>query len=172
MKAKTFLFFALLLPALLFSLSCENQNHRPVSVSGNASIDSSYVQKIKETNAKIEELMLSSDYDALLKYFTKDVLILPPLSSEIRGIDALKQNYDKHKRQGVKVRSFGGKVEKMWMEGNIVYEYGIYGSSGTIESHDKPIAKTGNYFMMWEKQKDGSFLIKYIIENLDYNPCN
>jgi ketosteroid isomerase-like protein len=172
MKTKTFFFYTLLLPALIIFLSCENQSQQSASVTGNATIDSSYAQKIIETSAKIEELMLASDYDALLKYFTKDVLILPPLSSEIRGIDALKQNYDKHKRQGVKVRSFGGKVEKMWMEGNIVYEYGIYGSSGTIEGHAKPIAQTGNYFMMWEKQDDGSFLIKYIIENLDYNPCN
>ena len=172
MKIKTFFFYTLLLITVIIFLSCENQNQQTSTTTGNDPADSSYIQKIIETNSKIEELMLASDYDALLKYFTKDVLILPPLSSEIRGIDALRQNYEEHKQRGVKVRSFGGKVEKMWMTGNIVYEYGIYGSSGTIKGHAKPIAQTGNYFMMWEKQKDGSFLIKYIIENLDYNPCD
>jgi ketosteroid isomerase-like protein len=172
MKLKNFSFYTLLLLIFLLFLSCEKQNQTTASATGNASTDSTYIQKIKEINTKIEELMLASDFDALLKYFTKDVLVLPPLSSEIRGIDALRKHYMDQKQQGAKIRSFSGKAEKMWMDKNIVYEYGTYGASGTIKDHPKPIAQSGNYFMMWEKQNDGSYLIKYIIENLDFNPCD
>ncbi len=172
MKIKIFFFYSLLLIAVILFISCENQSQQATAATGNDPADSSYIQKIKETNAKIEELMLASDYDEVLKYFADDVLMLPPMSSEVRGITALRRLYNQHKEQEVKIRSFGGRVEKMWKSGNIVYEYGVYGSAGTIKGHSKPIAQTGNYFMMWEKQNDGSYLIKYVIENLDYNPCN
>lgn len=99
-------------------------------------------------------------------------MVLPPARKAIRGIDALREDYNENGKRGIEIRAFSGKVEKMWMNGNIVYEYGTYGSAGTIKGHPKPIAQTGNYFMMWERQNDGSFLIKYIIENLDYNPCD
>jgi ketosteroid isomerase-like protein len=171
MKQKNFFFCTLLTFVLISFLSCKQHNQTAPISTGNISADSSDIQKIIEVNEKIEELILASEYDSLLKYFTKDILILPPLSSEVRGIDALRKSYDENRKKGVKIRSFGGKVEKMWMRDNIVYEYGIYGSSGTVMGHPKPFAQTGNYFMMWEKQNDGSFLIKYIIQNLDYNPC-
>ena len=172
MKKKPFFFYTLLLSISILFLSCGNQTKSTASPAGNDSTGSSYIQKIKETNAKIEELMLASDYDALLKYFTDDVLILPPLSSEVRGIESLRKEYNDNMKRVVKIRTFGGKVEKIWKNGNIVYEYGTYGSVGTVKGHPKPIAQTVNYFMMWERQNDGSYLIKYIIENLDYNPCN
>jgi ketosteroid isomerase-like protein len=172
MKEKKFFFCTLFLFALISFLSCKQQNQTAPISTGNILADSSDIQNIIKTNAKIEELILASKYDSLLKYFAKDVLILPPLSNELRGIAAVRKSYDEHRKKGIKIRSFGGTVEKMWMRDNIVYEYGIYGSSGTVKGHPKPFAQTGNYFMMWEKQNDGSFLIKYIIENLDYNPCN
>jgi ketosteroid isomerase-like protein len=158
------------LAAILF-LSCVEQNDSTPAVAENDLNDSSYVQIIKSTNADIEKHMMDSNFDALLGYFTKDILLLPPLSTEIRGIDALRKHYQEQKRQGVVVRAFGGKIEKLWMTDNIVYEYGTYGAAGTAKGLNKPVAQTGYYFMMWEKQTDGRFLIKYLIENLDFNPC-
>lgn len=171
MKLKKIFLYTLLLIALMLFLSCEQQNNSMPAVSTTSADDSSFVQQIKETNAKIERLMLDSNFDALLKYFTDDILLLPPLSPEIRGIAALRKHYDDQKKQGVKVKAFGGKIEKIWMHDNTVYEYGTYGAAGTTRDLNKPIAQTGYYFMMWEKQADGRFLIKYIIENLDFNPC-
>lgn len=172
MKQKIFFLYALLPFVLILVLSCNQQNNSAPAVKKNDRGDSSYVQQIKSTNAEIERLMLDSNFDGLLAYFTKDILLIPPLSTEIRGIDALRKHYEEQKKQGVKIRAFGGKMEKIWMTDNIVYEYGTYGAAGTAKGLDMPIAQTGYYFMMWEKQTDGRFLIKYLIENLDFNPCD
>lgn len=172
MKFKKIFFYALLFTALFLFLSCQQEKQIPEPVTNNSAADTSYIQKISDINRSIEKLMLAGDYEALLKYFTKDILFLSPMSKEIRGIEALRKNYREQKESGSKVRSFSGEIEKIWMEGNTVYEYGIYGASGTVKNVEKPIAQTGYYFMMWEKQDDGSFLISYLIENLDFNPCN
>lgn len=171
MKLKKFFLYTFSLIVLMMFLSCEQQNNSIPAITLTSTGDSSFVQKIKETNDEIERLMMDSNFDALLKYFTDDILLLPPLVPEIRGIDALRKHYNDQKAQGVKVRAFGGRIEKLWMHGNTVYEYGTYGAAGTAKDLKKPIAQTGYYFMMWEKQDDGRFLIKYIIENLDFNPC-
>jgi ketosteroid isomerase-like protein len=170
-KQKIFFLCALLPFVVILFLSCNQQNNSAPTVKKSDPQDSSYIQVIKHTNAEIEKLMMDSNFDGLLVFFTKDILLLPPLSTEIRGIDALRKHYEEQKKQGVKIRAFGGKMEKLWMTDNIVYEYGTYGAAGTAKGLNKPLAQTGYYFMMWEKQTDGRFLIKYLIENLDFNPC-
>jgi hypothetical protein len=54
---------------------------------------------------------------------------------------------------------------------NEIYEYGTFGIAVSSNETKHPYAFTGSYFTIWEKQSDASYLIKYIISNYDFNPC-
>ena len=174
MKLYNIFFYTLYFIFFIPFISCksEDQGNVPVPVSVEVQSDSASFEEIKKLNKEIHDLFLKWDYDEILKYFSDDALLLPPMLPEIRGKAALREHYKKQDKILDRVSASGGTIEKMWSSENLVYEYGTYGFTAKLKDHNKPFGQTGHYFMIWEKQKDGSFLIKYIIENLDYNPCN
>lgn len=174
MKLYNIFFYTLSFIFFIPFISCksEDQGNVPVPVSVEVQSDSASFEEIKKLNQEMYDLIAKWDYDEMIKYFTDDVLLLPPLIPEIRGKAALREHYKKQNELIDEISAFGGTTEKMWSSGDMVYEYGTFGLTAKLKNRNKPIAQTGNYFMIWERQNDGKFLIKYMIENLDYNPCN
>ena len=163
-----FLFF------LLFSLiSCNNTNQ--VNQEKNEVTDSTiavnYQDSLKEINQQIEEAIYNSDYETLLKYYADDAVVVPNFQPVLHGKDALRESYLKQEKEGVKINSFHAETDKIWGDKINIYEYGTYGLSFSSIKTKHPYGVTGSYFMIWEKQKSGSYLIKYFISNLDFNPC-
>ena len=78
----------------------------------------------------------------------------------------------KTKKIGLKYHSFSGTPEDIWECEKFVYERGKFGMSVSSKDHPKPLAYHGSYFTIWQKENDGSLKIKYVIWNLDFNPCD
>jgi len=125
---------------------------------------------LQEINKVLDKAVLDGDYETILKYYTDDVILMPSFEPAIRGKDALREEYKKNKKAGVKYHAFNGKPEKMWACGNEVFEYGKFGLAVSSKETEYPYAFYGSYFMIWEKQPDSSYLIKYLITNLDHKP--
>jgi ketosteroid isomerase-like protein len=170
-KLKNNFFFFLSIIFVLILLSCENQNEKSKTAPENLGVDSLYAQKIEKINNEIHSLMMDGDYESLLKFYTDNVIIVPVFEPVLRGKSALREQYIKQKKEGVVFHSFDAKTEKMWSSGNKVYEYGSYGLSGSTRNHPEPVARRGNFFTIWDKQNDGSYLTSYVMINVDHNPC-
>ena len=113
-----FLFF------LLFSLiSCNNTNQ--VNQEKNEVTDSTiavnYQDSLKEINQQIEEAIYKSDYETLLKYYADDAVVVPNFQPVLHGKDALRESYLKQEKEGVKIHSFHGKIDKIWAGNSNVY---------------------------------------------------
>ena len=74
------------------------------------------------------------------------------------------------KKQGIHYQSISGNSIEMWECGEMVYDIGTYGMSLISKDSPKPVAYYGSYFNVWQKQLDGSYKIKYMMSNLDFNP--
>jgi len=126
--------------------------------------------KLEEIGQILNKATLEGDYETLLKYHTDDAIIKADLRPVIKGKSTLREEYEKNKKVGAKIHSFSTTTEAMWICGDEVYERGTFGQTASYKDSSKPIAIYGSYFQIWLKQPDGSYKIKYIIWNLDFNP--
>ena len=160
--------FIYLLAVVLISCADSSQNSQEKH---NESDNSAVEQKLKEANLKIDKAVLEGDFETILKYYSDSVVVVPVFKPVLKGKEAVRQAYMQEQKDGVKFHAFNASIEKIWEAGNNVYEYGSFGMTVTSNQTKHPYGFTGNYFMIWEKQKDQSYLIKYMISNLDFNPC-
>ncbi|MBS4036102.1 MAG: hypothetical protein KGZ85_16690 [Ignavibacterium sp.] len=169
-KYLTFLVISIILPMIL--VSCEDTNQKAAVVanqqvpSGNNDIK----EEVEKINQELEKLVLAGNYNAILPYYTDDIIICSAFHPEIKGKDAIKDIYDKNEKSRLKHHSFSGTIKDIWECENLVYERGVFGTSLSSKDSPKPSAYYGSYFTIWEKSNDGSLKIKYVIWNLDFNP--
>jgi ketosteroid isomerase-like protein len=166
-----FLFFNIFVFTLI---SCNNSNSDEQE--RNESIDTTgmilnYEDSLKNINREIEDAIYNNDFEKILKYYAEDATVVPNFQPALHGKDAVRESYLKQEKEGIKIHSFHGKIEKIWADNANIYEYGTYGLSFSSNETKHPYGVTGSYFMIWEKHKNMSFLIKYFISNLDFNPC-
>lgn len=126
--------------------------------------------KLEEIGQILNKATLEGDYETLLKYHTDDAIIKADMRPAIKGKSALREEFEKNKKAGARVHSFSTATEAMWICGDEVYERGTFGQTASYKDSPKPIAVYGSYFEIWLKQTDGSYKIKYLIWNLDFNP--
>ena len=165
----------LLLIILLYSfISCNNPRDEstvnPQQEKNAALQDDDFKSTLQGIRSVLDKAALDGDYETILKYYTDDVILMPTFRPAIKGKNELRKQYKKQKKAGVKLHAFNGKPEKMWESGDEVYEYGTYGLAVSSKDTEHPYAFYGSYFMIWEKQPDSTYLVKYLITNLDHKP--
>jgi len=129
-------------------------------------------EKIENINSILNKAMLSGDYETMLQYYADDIIVSPGLHPTVKGKAAIKQSYEENRKMKVKYHSFDGTIEEIWESDDKVYERGTFGTSLSYKDHPKPLAYYGSYFTIWQKEKDESLKIKYVIWNLGFNPCD
>ncbi len=166
----------LLLMIFSLSLSCNNPKDESTKNQQHEEMVDLQADDLKATlmqiNSVMDKAILDGDYETILNYYTDDVTLMPVFNPPIRGKDALRKEYEKDKKAGVKYHAFNAKQEKMWICGNEVFEYGEFGLAVSSEETEHPYAYYGSYFTIWEKQADNSYLMQYLITNLDHPPYN
>ena len=165
-----YLFFCFLAFNLI---SCKDLVKNIKDKNANAdSTESSYLDDSLNTiNQQIEDAIYKGNYETLLKFYADDVIVVPNFQPVLKGKEAVRESYLKQVKAGVIIHSFHAKVDKRWRSRTNIYEYGSYGLSFSSIETKHPYGVTGSYFMIWEKERDKPFLIKYFISNLDFNPC-
>ena len=173
MKIRNSLLFLFFCCLALNLISCKglikNINDKNASADSTSSL---YIEdSLKVINQQIEDAIYKNDYETLLKFYADDVTIVPNFQPVLRGKNAVRESYLLQEKEGVKIHSFHTKIDKIWRSRTNIYEYGSYGLSFSSNKTKHPYGVTGSYFMIWEKQRNKPFLIKYFISNLDFNPC-
>jgi len=161
---------------VILFLSCnkaqDESTINPLQEEKSDSLDDDFKSTLQEINSVMDKAILSGDYEVILKYYTDDVIVMPIFEPAIRGMKALREEYKKDKKTGVKYHAFNARPDKMWACGNEVFEYGKFGLAVSSKETEHPYAFYGSYFTIWEKQPDNSYKIKYLITNLDHKPYN
>jgi ketosteroid isomerase-like protein len=151
---------------------CDRSRHdEPAAQSLTADAKDHDVRKaIESISDLLSKAALENDFETQLKYFTEDAIINPPLGPEAKGKAEIRKGFGKSREVGYAVHSHNTTTRDLWVCGDRVYERGKWGMSQSVAGSRIPKAYHGSYFTIWTVQKDGSYLINYIIFTLDYNP--
>jgi ketosteroid isomerase-like protein len=169
---KNFFTTIVLAAIVLLFISCENKDFNKVAEKKETSKPNiSLQEEIDSINNILDKAMLSGNFEAMLPYYAEDIIVSPGLNPTAKGKTAIKESYEKNRKDGVKYHSFSGTTEEIWECGDRVYERGTFGMSFSYKDHPKPIGYYGSYFTIWQRDGDGSLKIKYVIWNLGFNPC-
>lgn len=172
MYKKIFSAGVLLIAFAFFLVSCENKDfNAQVEKKETAKPNTSLKAEIDSINNILDKAMLSGNFEAMMTYYAEDIIVSPGLNPTVKGKAAVKEGYEKNRKDGVKYHSFSGTTEEIWEFENRIYERGTFGMSFSYKDHPKPIGYYGSYFTIWQREGDGSLKIKYVIWNLGFNPC-
>jgi ketosteroid isomerase-like protein len=125
--------------------------------------------KFNDMNKKFAKMMVDGDHDAMLSWYTDDLISMPSYQPMIKGIDELKKAQEMDKKMGMKITAFTIETTDVIEAGDYVVEIGLYTISMEMPGMG-PIDDNGKYMNVWEKQDDGSMKIKADIWNTDMNP--
>jgi len=172
MSAKNFSAAVFLVVFNFLFVSCENKDlNKLVEKKETANPKTSLKAELDSINNILDKAMLSGNFEAMLPYYAEDIIVSPGLNPTVKGKAAVKEGYEKNRKDAVKYHSFSGTTEEIWECEDRIYERGTFGMSFSYKDHPKPIGYYGSYFTIWQRDKDGSLKIKYVIWNLGFNPC-
>jgi ketosteroid isomerase-like protein len=126
--------------------------------------------KLAEISDTIVRATLDGDTEAILSYYTDDVVLLPSYHPMIRGKDEVARYEKERNASGFAFESMDFTTLDVWTAKDMVYQIGEYGVSFSAPGLPGSVADQGKYMTVWQKQRDGSLKIKVDMWNSDLNP--
>lgn len=153
-KLKKLLKINLLLLLFLLIISC------------NPSADyDSNILEIKKVNQKYLEFYNSGNYEGVASLHTEDAVVMPPNVPARIGKDQIMSAIKEEVDMGFTDLKFIENDIKIF--GNLAYDEGSYSLNVKSEKGEVIDNDSGKYLVVWEKQNDGSWLMKKDIWNSD-----
>ncbi|MDX1701158.1 MAG: DUF4440 domain-containing protein [Melioribacteraceae bacterium] len=122
---------------------------------------------VNQNNQKFMTSIMEDNLEGYLSCYTDDAIVMLPFMAPIKGKYALTAHWHNNMSRGGLVESADVTTLDIWSSGDLIYERGSY--QITFKKHEgKPRVVYGSYFSIWQKQKDGSYKMKYDISNLDH----
>ena len=135
-----------------------------ISCSPSADYDSNILE-IKKVNQKYLEFYNSGNYEGVASLHTEDAVVMPPNVPARIGKDQIMSAIKEGVDMGFTDLKFIENDIKIF--GNLAYDEGSYSLNVKSEKGEVIDNDSGKYLVVWEKQNDGSWLMKKDIWNSD-----
>ena len=126
--------------------------------------------EIQKGNDQYAKAMVNGDAETLNSFYTDDAIVMPSYSPMQKGIEAIKNASAMDAQSGNKFTEFSLSAADVFENGNWIYEVGKYTYTMEIKGMNEPFKDEGKFLTLFEKQSDGSLIIKANIWNTDLNP--
>jgi len=125
----------------------------------------SNILEIKKVNQKYLEFYNSGNYKGVASLHTEDAVVMPPNVPARIGKDQIMSAIKEEVDMGFTDLKFIENDIKIF--GNLAYDEGSYSLNVKSEKGEVIDNDSGKYLVVWEKQNDGSWLMKKDIWNSD-----
>jgi ketosteroid isomerase-like protein len=126
--------------------------------------------EINKMNAKFSKLIIEDDFDAMLNFYSDDIISMPSYQPIIRGVEEMKKQHASEQQSGVKITAFDLKSTDVIPAGDYFIEIGIYTITMVLPNMELPWDDHGKYLSVWKEDKDGQLKVKIETWNTDINP--
>ncbi len=138
---------------------------------GNAEDPSLRMQmQIEKINQKFAQATINQDIEAMMGFYTNDVISMPNYGKMIKGKPALTKSQEEMIKSGAKVTAMNLKTLEVLKMGSEFIEIGTYKITFHSPKMQMPVTDEGKYLTIWEKKGKGDLRIKVEIWNTDINP--
>ncbi|MBN1478772.1 hypothetical protein JXA70_00715 [candidate division KSB1 bacterium] len=127
-------------------------------------------EKVERANAVLERALIDQDTDTYERYLDEDIVVNPPMRTEVRGKYAYLADMQDDFRKGIKFHTFNTQVLECWQCGDNIYEISTFSFSLTTPESSQPWVANGNSFAIWREDENGQLLVKYSIYNTESHP--
>lgn len=114
-----------------------------------------------------EAAFLAGDVDAMLEFYTDDILSMPDGYPMLQGKDNLRIQTEAIMRAGLTFEYLESTTTEVKSDGRYVYEIGTFRQSVTMPGATEPTPSTGKYVTIWQRQPGGDLKIAVEIYNSD-----
>lgn len=114
-----------------------------------------------------EKAFLSGDVDAMLQYYSDDIISMPDGNPMVTGKAELKRKTEAILSSGLKFEYLESTSIDVQSSGEYVYEVGTFNQAVIIPGASEPMKSTGKYVNIWKRQPDGELKIVVEIYNSD-----
>ena len=119
-------------------------------------------KELRKMEAAFEQATLDHGLNGFMSFFADDGVVLMPDIGPVKGREAIrKTKVAGFARPGFSLR-WKPEYADIAASGDLGYTYGPY-TMMFIGSDGKKVTRTGRYFTIWKKQKDGSW--KVMLDN-------
>jgi ketosteroid isomerase-like protein len=129
-------------------------------------------KKISKINREMEKMMITSDLEGMLDFYTDGAYSLPNFSPMMHGKDEFLQAHKEGEKMGIKILKFKLENIDIIEGGKLVVEIGKYSMTMTMAGMPDPMDDEGKYLNVYEKQADGSLKIVVDTWNADKSPVD
>lgn len=126
--------------------------------------------EIESINAKLVKANIAGDLETIASFYTDDIIHMPNYAPMVKGKEIMLEKEKETREAGFKMLSMNLNIVDVIVCKDLVIEIGEYALSLTIPEMSYPVADNGKYVTVWERQKDGSLMIKIETWNTDVNP--
>jgi ketosteroid isomerase-like protein len=123
--------------------------------------------RVETTGRKAEAAFLAGDVDAMLQYYTEDVISMPEFYPMVKGKEDLRRKTEAILSAGIRFKSLESTTLDVKIGGRYVYEIGTFRQAVILPGTNEPTESSGKYVTIWEKQKNGDLKIAVEIYNSD-----
>jgi ketosteroid isomerase-like protein len=123
--------------------------------------------ELQELLSRMDRAMVDGNFEAVLAFYSDDLVVLPNNAPKIVGKAALRKKMEDHRKLGVTFGSFMGTVERAWECGGMIYSIGSYAMSANVPGMPRPVGDKGKSFAVFRRAADGKLRIVYDMWNTD-----
>lgn len=123
--------------------------------------------KVETTGRKAETAFLAGDVDAMLQYYTEDILSMPESYPMVKGKEDLRRKTEAILSSGIWFKSLESTTLDVKTGGRYVYEIGTFHQAVILPGTNEPTESSGKYVTIWELQPNGDLKIAVEIYNSD-----
>ncbi len=171
MKNSRIIITALFISITFLFCSCKNPKIELKVNSKHKIVFKVLKSRIEGINKILENAILIPDYEKILSYYTDNIVVMQEFRPMIKGKEKMRELCDERIKAQVKFQKFNFKIDTCWCIGNEAIEYGTILISSSSKDNPVPFEQSGGYCKIFEIRNDSTYLIKYMIANLDFNPC-
>lgn len=127
-------------------------------------------EKVEQANAVLAQALLDQHTNIYERYIDEDIVVDPPMRTEVRGKYAYLADMQDDFRKGIRFHTFNTQVHECWQCGDNIYEISTFSFSLTAPESSQPWVANGNSFTIWQEDENGQLLVKYTIYNTESHP--
>lgn len=125
--------------------------------------------KVQHADDVLAHALINQDIETYAKYVADEIIVNPPLHSELQGKTNYLEMMRDDIRRGVKFHTFNSQIMQVWQCGDDIYEIGSFAFSITTKESSQPWVANGHSFTIWQ-EIDGQLKVAYTIYTTETHP--